>query len=798
MDEYNALPNPLGHWSYLKPSFSRQVLSLFKKQFIIKFRNPASLIEIIVAFVLIIICTPSYYCTDTVIQNERFPKQEKLNNQSLIDWFSQSQSKVVVVCMPDIPLMYYLIGNTTLLKTVIYGGQLSNISFPSTKFSYVNTTSKLKSEMFLTRYNAVSFQWLNINDKKKYLTEPHIKVNIQSTTGNPTIDLYLQLRNSIIKMRYLIENKGMNISDIYQTSLSLNTSISVSPFPHPKVINRTTIYSFSYGILAAIAIVIATIPDMEAIFEEKQNRVLAFSFLMGMKETAFWVTNFTVSFVICFFIYLFISLVLAFWFGMNGNSFGMIFVFSIIYIIAELWFQYFVSTFINNVKNGRGFTVGLIMASVATCLVFQFSILTNKSDASYVIIYIFSFFPMAAYELFIMQGSIASYTDISVYHWNNMNNSDYVCPPWIPLVWLLMDAALYFLLFLALNAFLPRKYGQQPYKFMHFLKCKPIKKTKDEKTDSEEDEENRNKKENAVINVDNLSKKYKGMKDMKALDNVSFKVNKGEMIVVIGPNGSGKSTLIDCLSRIIKPTEGKISILGHRRPHSLGVCCQENVIIKKMSVREHFELFGAYRGVPPDVLENTIDFLGSTLNLLHSMDNKAGNLSGGQKRKLCIGLSLLGNPKIVLMDEPTAGVDVQGRMLIWKMLSSLKGTTSIITSHELEEAETLSSRLFIVTDGKLTFAGSSTELRKQSKCGYVLRIDSTSGNAESVLKLAQAFIPEAEISEDRENVIRMPSSRRISEFLLAFAEQKNKLGVKSYTFSVEQLEDVLSNLVYNI
>ena len=131
------------------------------------------------------------------------------------------------------------------------------------------------------------------------------------------------------------------------------------------------------------------------------------------------------------------------------------------------------------------------------------------------------------------------------------------------------------------------------------------------------------------------------------------------------------------------------------------------------------------------------------------MNQKIENLSGGQKRKLCIGLSLLGCPKVVLMDEPTNGVDLQGRILIWKMLSNLKDTTFIVVSHELEEAEFVSSRLFVMNDGKISFSGTSTELKKEYKCGYELRLNFDDENIEPVLKFAKEFIPNAELSEDR-------------------------------------------------
>jgi ABC-type Na+ transport system ATPase subunit NatA len=175
------------------------------------------------------------------------------------------------------------------------------------------------------------------------------------------------------------------------------------------------------------------------------------------------------------------------------------------------------------------------------------------------------------------------------------------------------------------------------------------------------------------------------------------------VIVVIGPNGAGKSTMMNILSGALEPSEGTLSIMGGEPTTRfktiqkyLGVCFQENVLIPLLTMREHLLLFGAFRGVDAAELESAIDFFADTLQLREMMTNRARDLSGGQKRKLCISLSLLGNPPIVIMDEPTAGVDVQARQLIWKTISALKDTTTIVTSHALEEAEAVSSRLFIV------------------------------------------------------------------------------------------------------
>jgi ABC-type multidrug transport system ATPase subunit len=144
------------------------------------------------------------------------------------------------------------------------------------------------------------------------------------------------------------------------------------------------------------------------------------------------------------------------------------------------------------------------------------------------------------------------------------------------------------------------------------------------------------------------------------------------------------------------------------------------------------------------------------------------------------------------MDEPTAGVDVQARQLIWKTISSLHGMTTIVTSHALEEAEAVSSRLFVVVGGKIPFAGTSTELRNNFNCGYILRVE---GNIEQVLELARQYVPRAIMAPGRDDTIEMPVGKEVPAFMRDFEARKEELGVTSSSFAVEQLEDVLLKLI---
>jgi ABC-type multidrug transport system ATPase subunit len=365
------------------------------------------------------------------------------------------------------------------------------------------------------------------------------------------------------------------------------------------------------------------------------------------------------------------------------------------------------------------------------------------------------------------------------------------------LIWLGTDAVAYFLIFVIFNALNDRAFGTAPIGWRGLCQRRSWRRLFES---SDRDVGRILQATSQMIHVEGLRKVYSTSKDVCALDGISFEIDPGEVIIVIGPNGAGKSTMINILSGAMEPTEGTFSIAGTQSSFRdiqkyLGIVFQDNVIVPLLSVREHLQLFGAFRGIPLEALAEAIDVFGATLQLTEMLDNRAGDLSGGQKRKLCIAMSLLGSPPIVIMDEPTAGVDVQARQIIWKTIASLHETTTIVTSHALEEAEAVSSRLFIVSKGKLPFCGTSTQLRSQFKCGYLLKIARDDGTTGEVLSLAQRFVPDAHLVEDRTDTIGIPVDDSIPAFLAALSQRQRELGVTGYSFAVEQLEDMLLRLI---
>jgi ABC-2 type transport system ATP-binding protein len=222
---------------------------------------------------------------------------------------------------------------------------------------------------------------------------------------------------------------------------------------------------------------------------------------------------------------------------------------------------------------------------------------------------------------------------------------------------------------------------------------------------------------NPAIEAKSLGKTYGSV---TAIDDLSLTINPGEIFGLLGPNGAGKSTTLRILITVLQPTTGTATVLGHdvvKEPDTvrslIGYVPQERAIDRFLTGREHLELLGDLYHLPKAQAKERIAELLKLVNLEEQADRAAKTYSGGMKRKLDIACGLLPNPKIVFLDEPTLGLDVQSRLRIWDYIRQLReqGITIVMTTNYLEEADQLCDRLAIIDGGKIRVVGSPKELK---------------------------------------------------------------------------------------
>jgi len=258
-----------------------------------------------------------------------------------------------------------------------------------------------------------------------------------------------------------------------------------------------------------------------------------------------------------------------------------------------------------------------------------------------------------------------------------------------------------------------------------------------------------------MIVARNLTKVYG---DFKAVDGINFTVTRGESFGLLGPNGAGKSTTMKMIASTSQRTSGELLILGKDpnksgpeiRAH-LGVVPQQDNLDRELKVWENLMVYGRYFGLNRKWLKGKIEELLEFAQLVDKRDNKTEELSGGMKRRLTIARGLVNEPEILMLDEPTTGLDPQARHILWDRLFRLKeqGVTLVITTHYMDEAEQLCDRLMVMDKGKIMAEGSPAELIKKYSSKEVLEVRFGSDNNATVAKQLEGIGERLEILPDR-------------------------------------------------
>lgn len=302
-----------------------------------------------------------------------------------------------------------------------------------------------------------------------------------------------------------------------------------------------------------------------------------------------------------------------------------------------------------------------------------------------------------------------------------------------------------------------------------------------------------------VIETQNLTKKYNSF---LAVDGLNLRIKRGEVFGFLGPNGAGKTTSIKMMVGLLKPTKGRVLIEGEEiesvEKGKIGVCPQDLVIWDGLTCEENIALIGDMYEVPGNVLKERIKQLLHDLILSDKTKTLASQLSGGMKRRLNLAMALIHEPEIVVLDEPSAGLDPQSRLVLWEYIHSLskeKGKTIILTTHIMEEADRLSDRIAIMDHGKLLVLDTPESLKKKIGRGDVVEIQlSNPGMNDKVVSLMRSMegIEEVKEIKGKVNVRALDAVSKLPGMIRSIEE----MGVSILDTSIRRntLEDVFIHL----
>ncbi|MCL2116607.1 MAG: ATP-binding cassette domain-containing protein [Methanobrevibacter sp.] len=285
--------------------------------------------------------------------------------------------------------------------------------------------------------------------------------------------------------------------------------------------------------------------------------------------------------------------------------------------------------------------------------------------------------------------------------------------------------------------------------------------------------------------------------DFRAVNSINLKVPRNTVYGILGPNGAGKSSLISMLCTVLTPTSGTAIVNGYdivkeanNVRKSIGIVFQTRALDDILTGREHLEMHAALYGVPKEIRQERIEGVLELIALGKKIDEYTKNYSGGMKRRLEIGRGLIHHPKLLFLDEPTLGLDIQTRESIWKYIEELKTSidiTILLTTHYLEEADSLCDEIAIIDKGKIIKEGSPKNLKSELKSDTITITSPEVEKIEEVMK-NQQFIQNI-IINNKEIKLSVEKGENLIPKIVRIAETKN-IGIESIELKHPNLEEV--------
>eukprot|EP01083_Nonionella_stella_P193083 713449_1 len=560
---------------------------------------------------------------------------------------------------------------------------------------------------------------------------------------------------------------------------------------------------------------------VKALVEEKAFKIKEGLRMMGATFGAFWMSWY-LWFWFEFLIMAFCMAFLGKWLNVFMYSHvSVILVWMVLFCTNLVTYATLISTLFDNPKIGSLVAVFMFILALIGGL---FGTVLNASQQKALCVLGPSCFAMSL-------NNLAQYESSQIgLHWDNIHDEFQHFQFVTCLTMLCIDSVLYVLLTLYLDRVIPSKHGSR---FSPFFICLPrFWCPKRMETDAAHHLDTRSsyalaqsatfetlgsKYQSLVpaVCIRDLTKHFTSFMDdnvVKAVNEISLDIFAGEVLCLLGHNGAGKTTTLSMLSGLLDISSGNAWILGHSIQSeegrkfirkSMGVCPQHDVLFQNLTVREHLELFCRLKGVPGHLIAREVDKSIQLIDLQDKEHEFPGNMSGGQKRKLSLGIAFIGGSKIVFLDEPTSGMDPASRRKTWNLIAKEKQNRCIIlTTHFMDEADILADRIAIMSVGHIICCGSSLFLKRLYGVGYTCTIgltinddiDATVHCKEAIDDIVLTVISGASMIAfaGAEITYRLPFEQtgvfpKVFERLDAM---KDTLSISNYGISVTTLEEV--------
>lgn len=644
---------------------------------------------------------------------------------------------------------------------------------------------------------------------------------------------------------------------------NLQWNVAFTQFAHPAINAESVVGTVGPAFLLA-ATMFGFVIQLSNLVTEKELRLRQMMATMGLIDSAYWITWLLWEVVLVF-----ISSLLLVLFGMMfqfdfflHNNFGILFILFFLFQLNMIGLAFMVSTFVSKSTSATnvGFFVFIIgfLTQLVTIFGFPYDKKFSKALRS-----LWSLFPPNVFaEALNYLGLATSTAQDPGIKWKDRSKCSYRSEDCVLTMndiygWLIATFFLWFVLAIYFDNVFPDVNGVRKPCF-YFLspsywlgkgvklfeggRCcncagsipPPEAEEYDdpdvstEATLVKEQKDNGYKDRSVAVRVQGLVKTYPGShkcvgcrlkatKPYHAVKGSWFNIEKDKLFCLLGPNGAGKTTTINCLTGTIPTSSGDALVYGEsirstsgvaNIRKNMGVCPQFDVLWEALTAREHLHLFGSIKGLPSSEIKNGTSQLLEQVKLTEAGNVRAGSYSGGMKRRLSVAIALIGDPKIVYLDEPTTGMDPVTRRHVWDIIeASKKGRAIVLTTHSMEEADILGDRVAIMARGKLRCIGTPIHLKTKFGAGYLVNVSvrredgmQQPGEAarEEVRRtgVKNFFAEQLELVPTDENkayitfIVPREKEAQLPGFFKLLEDRKAELGISDLQLGLTTLEEV--------
>ncbi|XP_055483588.1 phospholipid-transporting ATPase ABCA3-like [Psammomys obesus] len=599
------------------------------------------------------------------------------------------------------------------------------------------------------------------------------------------------------------------------TALFRDTSLFIQRFPYPAYLHD---YFYVFANMFIPLIVASTfslnhLTLIRSIVWEKENRLKEYQLMIGLSNWMLWVAYFFTFFclyviniiIICMVLFVQIEPVPIF----QYNDPVLVFVFLSFYAISSIFFSFMISTLFDRVNFAVSLGSCFFFLSYFPYITIQqnYGIMTLKQK----LIWSFNFNIAMAFGFKFLVEAETKKTGVK---WSNIFSSTNMDSFLFAnvLEMLLIDAFLYALVAWYIEAVFPGEYGMpKPWNFfmMHSYWFGETPPENSEITQPQETTESKYFEAEPTdlrpsIQIRHLHKVFRENNSIKiALEDLSLNLYQGQITILLGQNGAGKSTALSILSGLYPPTRGEAYVNGYNISQhmaqirsSLGLCPQQNLLFDHLTVSEHLYFYCRVKGIPQKIRIQETNNMLSAFNLLEKRDTFSKSLSGGMKRKLAIIIALIGGSKVVILDEPTSGMDPASRRTTWDILQTYKqNRTILLTTNYMDEADMLGDRIAIMVQGTLRCCGSPVFLKRLYGVGYhIVMVKETYCDTDEVVKLIHDYASTATLKTNVGNelsfVLPHEYTHRFEALFTALEEKQESLGISSFGVCITTMEEV--------